>query len=76
LVREVRIAGNGEERGGREYKLALGRRRADAVLTRLTLLGEGSKRVKTVRFGEEKPSNAGHDAVAGPENRRADIAYK
>jgi outer membrane protein OmpA-like peptidoglycan-associated protein len=54
----------------------LGRRRADAVLTRLTLLGEGSKRVKTVRLCEEKPSNAGHDAVAGPENRRADIAYK
>jgi len=74
-VRTVRIEGNCDERGGREYNLALGQRRADAMRERLRLLGVSSDRVETISLGKEKPRNPGHDEAAWAENRRDDIIY-
>jgi peptidoglycan-associated lipoprotein len=61
--------------GGREYNLALGQRRADAMRERLRLLGVSSDRVETISLGKEKPRNPRHDEAAWAENRRADIVY-
>jgi len=74
-TRTVRIEGNCDERGGREYNLALGQRRADAMRERLRLLGVSSDRVETISLGKEKPRNPGHDEAAWAENRRDDIVY-
>jgi peptidoglycan-associated lipoprotein len=74
-ARTVRVEGNCDERGGREYNLALGQRRADVVRERLTLLGVSPDRIETVSFGKEKPRNPGHDETAWTENRRDDIVY-
>ena len=74
-TRTVRIEGNCDERGGREYNLALGQRRADAMRERLRLLGVSSDRVETISLGKEKPRNPRHDEAAWAENRRADIVY-
>jgi len=75
-TRAVRIEGNCDERGGREYNLALGQRRAEAVRERLKMLGVSAGRVETVSLGKEKPRNTGHNEAAWAENRRADIVYK
>ncbi|SPE20553.1 Peptidoglycan-associated lipoprotein [Burkholderiales bacterium] len=75
-ARNIRVEGNCDERGGREYNLALGQRRADAVRERLKVLGVVSSRVETISLGKEKPRNPGHDDAAWAENRRADIIYK
>lgn len=69
------IQGNTDERGSREYNLALGQKRADAVKQMMTLLGAPSGQIETVSFGEEKPRSQGHDEAAYSENRRADIVY-
>jgi peptidoglycan-associated lipoprotein len=71
----VRIEGNTDERGSREYNLALGQRRAEAVKKMMTVLGVAANRIETISFGEEKPRNAGHDEASWAENRRADIKY-
>jgi peptidoglycan-associated lipoprotein len=73
---QMRIEGSADERGSREYNLALGQRRADAVRQMMQLLGAPVNRIETVSFGEEKPKAAGHDEAAWAENRRADIKYK
>ncbi len=73
--RNIKIEGNCDERGSREYNLALGQRRAEAVKKVMTVLGVQDGRVETVSFGEEKPKNPGHDEAAGAQNRRADIRY-
>lgn len=70
------IQGNADERGSREYNLALGQRRADAVKQMMELLGAKATQIESVSFGEEKPKAAGHDEAAWSENRRADIKYK
>jgi peptidoglycan-associated lipoprotein len=75
-ARQVRIEGNCDERGGREYNLALGQRRADAVRERMELVGVPAARVETISFGKEKPKALGHDEAAWVENRRADIVYR
>jgi peptidoglycan-associated lipoprotein len=75
-ARQVKIEGNCDERGGREYNLALGQRRADAVRERLELVGVPAARVETISFGKEKPKASGHDESAWAENRRADIVYR
>lgn len=75
-ARTVRVEGNCDERGGREYNLALGQRRADSVKDRLKSLGVAGDRVETTSFGKEKPRNPGHNEAAWAENRRADIIYK
>jgi peptidoglycan-associated lipoprotein len=72
---KVRIEGNCDERGSREYNLALGQRRAEAVKKVMTVLGVQDGRIETVSFGEEKPADPGHDEAAWAKNRRGDIRY-
>ena len=74
--RQIRIEGNCDERGGREYNLALGQRRADAVREKMELVGVVATRIETISFGKEKPKAGGHDETAWAENRRADIVYR
>lgn len=74
--RKVVIEGHTDERGGREYNLALGQRRAEAVQRSLTLLGVSAAQVESVSFGKEKPANPGHDEEAMAQNRRAEISYR
>jgi peptidoglycan-associated lipoprotein len=71
----IRIEGNCDERGSREYNLALGQRRAEAVKKVMTVLGVQEGRIETVSFGEEKPAATGHDEAAWAQNRRSDIKY-
>jgi peptidoglycan-associated lipoprotein len=72
---KARVEGNCDERGSREYNLALGQRRAEAVKKVMTVLGVQDGRIETVSFGEEKPADAGHDEAAWARNRRGDIKY-
>ena len=72
----MRIEGNTDERGSREYNLALGQRRADAVRQMMELLGAPGSQIETLSLGEEKPKAPGHDEAAWAENRRADIRYQ
>lgn len=74
-ARKVTVQGNTDERGSREYNLALGQRRADAVKQMMQLLGAQSEQIETVSFGEEKPKATGSDEKSWSENRRADIVY-
>ncbi|HEX6017349.1 MAG TPA: peptidoglycan-associated lipoprotein Pal [Burkholderiaceae bacterium] len=67
------IEGNTDERGGREYNLALGQRRADAVVKALELIGAGNSQLEAVSFGEERPAIEGHDEAAWAKNRRAEL---
>ncbi len=76
VARQIRIEGNCDERGGREYNLALGQRRADAVRERMELVGVQATRIETISLGKEKPKAAGHDESAWSENRRADLVYR
>ena len=69
------VQGNTDERGSREYNIALGQKRADAVKRMMLLLGATDAQVETVSFGKEEPKNAGHDETAWAENRRDDILY-
>ena len=69
------IEGNTDERGTPEYNIALGERRAMSVSTYLENMGVTSKQISIVSYGEEKPVNLGHDAVARAENRRAELVY-
>ena len=71
----VTLQGHADERGSREYNIALGQKRADAVKRTMTLLGVQETIVETVSFGKEKPKNLGHDEAAWAENRRVDIIY-
>ena len=71
----VTVAGNTDERGGSEYNLALGQRRAQSVKTALGLLGAKDAQVEPVSYGKEKPRAAGHDEAAWQQNRRADFMY-
>lgn len=72
---KIKIEGHADERGSREYNLALGQRRADAVKQAMQLLGAQPDQIETVSFGEEKPKAKGNDEKAWAENRRADLAY-
>jgi peptidoglycan-associated lipoprotein len=69
------VQGNTDERGSREYNIALGQKRADAVKRMMLLLGATDGQIETVSYGEERPKNAGHDEGAWAENRRDDIVY-
>ena len=69
------VQGNTDERGSREYNIALGQKRADAVKRMMTLLGAQDAQIETTSFGEERPKNPGHDESAWAENRRDDIVY-
>lgn len=69
------IQGHTDERGSREYNIALGQRRADALKKLMILYGATEIQIETVSFGKEKPKNPGHDESAYAENRRDDILY-
>ena len=71
----VILQGNTDERGSREYNLALGQKRAEAVRKALAVLGVNDAQMEAVSFGEEKPRNEGHTEAAYAENRRTDIVY-
>jgi peptidoglycan-associated lipoprotein len=71
----IRVEGNADERGGREYNLALGQKRADAVARALKVYGVSDKQVEAVSFGKEKPRATGHDEASWAENRRVDLSY-
>jgi len=73
---KMRIEGNADERGSREYNIALGQRRSEAVKQMMQLLGARPEQIEPVSFGEEKPKATGHDEAAWAENRRADIVYQ
>ena len=75
-ARKVYIEGHTDERGGREYNLALGQKRSEAVRRALGLLGVNDSQVEAVSFGKEKPADAGNDEAAFAKNRRAEIAYR
>jgi len=74
--RHIVIEGHTDERGGREYNLALGQRRSEAVRRALELLGVRDTQVEAVSFGKEKPASPGNDESAWAQNRRAEIAYR
>lgn len=71
----VRVEGNTDERGSTEYNLALGQRRAEAVVKALKVVGVKDGQAEAVSYGEEKPKATGHDEAAWAQNRRADVVY-
>jgi len=75
-TRRVVVQGNTDERGSREYNLALGQKRAEAVRKALSAIGVPENQVEAVSFGEEKPRSTGSDEAAWAENRRADLVYQ
>ncbi len=72
----VGLEGHTDERGGREYNLALGQKRAEAVRRALSLLGVSDSQMEAVSFGEEKPAQTGSDEAAFSKNRRVEINYR
>ena len=70
------IQGNTDERGSREYNVALGQRRSDGVKKMLLLLGAQEVQIESVSLGEEKPRAEGHDEQAWSQNRRSDVLYQ
>ncbi len=74
--RKLIIQGNTDERGGSEYNLALGQKRAEAVRKQLALVGVPEAQIEAVSLGKEKPRATGHDEAAWAENRRADFLYQ
>jgi len=73
---KMRIEGNADDRGSREYNLALGQRRSDAVRQMMQLLGAKAEQIETVSFGEEKPKCTEQTESCWAQNRRGDIAYQ
>ena len=73
--RKLRIEGHCDERGSREYNLALGQRRADSLKRALTLLGVPAAQIEAVSFGSEKPKALAHEEQAYAQNRRSDLVY-
>ena len=73
---KMRVEGNADDRGSREYNLALGQRRADAVKQMMQILGVKADQVETVSFGEEKPRCNDSAESCWSQNRRGDIVYQ
>ncbi len=74
--KRVAVEGHTDERGGREYNLALGQKRAEAVAKAMTLLGATDAQVEAVSFGKERPVATGNDDAAMAKNRRAEITAR
>ena len=72
---KIRVEGHTDERGSREYNIALAERRAQAVRSALTLQGAGDTQLTTVSYGEERPAVAGSDESASEKNRRVELIY-
>ncbi|MGQ0710509.1 MAG: peptidoglycan-associated lipoprotein Pal [Rhodoferax sp.] len=75
-ARKVALEGHTDERGGREYNLALGQKRAEAVRRAMGLLGVGDAQLEAVSFGKEKPAAQGGSEEAMAKNRRVEIMYR
>ena len=75
-ARRIAIEGHTDERGGREYNLALGQKRSEAVRRALTLLGVAESQIEAVSLGEEKPAQTGSSEEAFSRNRRAEVNYR
>ena len=73
---KVMLEGHTDERGGREYNLALGQKRAEAVSRALGLLGVPSTQMEAVSFGKEKPAMTGYSEDANAQNRRVELSYR
>ena len=73
---EVRLEGHADERGSREYNIALGDRRAQSVRRVLLIQGASTDQIDTVSYGEEQPAMPGHDEESWAENRRVELIYK
>lgn len=71
----VRLEGHADERGSREYNIALGERRANAVHQLMGLFGVGDEQLTTISYGEERPAASGHDESAWQRNRRVELEY-
>ncbi|MFT3931654.1 MAG: peptidoglycan-associated lipoprotein Pal [Spongiibacteraceae bacterium] len=71
----IRVEGHADERGTREYNLALGERRANAVVQYLVANGIAKSRIETISYGKERPADPGHDETAWAKNRRAELSY-
>ncbi len=74
--KHLAIEGHTDERGGREYNLALGQKRAEAVARSMTLLGATDSQVEAVSFGKERPAATGSDEAAWAKNRRAELNFR
>ena len=72
----ITLEGHADERGSREYNLALGERRALAVRRQMVLLGATAGQIRSVSLGEERPVAEGHDEQSYGLNRRAEISYQ
>jgi len=70
------LQGNCDERGSREYNIALGQKRAESLRKMMSVMGVSDSQMETVSFGEEKPKSEGHDEAAWAQNRRADVVYQ
>lgn len=71
----VKVEGNADERGGAEYNLALGQKRAEAVVRALIVYGVKAGQLEAVSWGKERPKATGHDEAAHAQNRRVDLQY-
>ncbi|MGB0224123.1 MULTISPECIES: peptidoglycan-associated lipoprotein Pal [unclassified Marinobacterium] len=71
----VRLEGHADERGTREYNIALGEQRANAVARLLMVNGAGSNQIETISYGEEKPAMLGHTEAEWALNRRVELSY-
>lgn len=71
----ITLEGHADERGSREYNLALGERRAQTIKAQLRLLGVAPEQLRLVSYGEERPAADGHDETAWQQNRRVEILY-
>jgi len=74
--RSVSLEGHADERGSREYNLALGQKRAEAVRHALRLAGASDAQLEAISFGEERPAVEGHNEEAWAQNRRVELRYK
>ena len=72
----VLIAGNTDERGSREYNVALGEHRANTVADIMRMAGVDRQQVRVVSYGKERPANLGHDEASHAQNRRAELTYE
>ncbi len=72
---EVGLAGHADERGSRDYNLALGERRSNAVSDRMSAAGANSGDLNSISYGEERPVDSSHSEAAWQENRRVEITY-
>jgi len=73
---KLRLEGHADERGGREYNLALGQRRSEAVRRILSMMGVKESQMEAVSYGEERPAVVGFDEAAYAKNRRVELIYR